>query len=109
MRGHMKGVRRVRCNLGITLRRIQSLLSQNRIVVGMDDVVREPWMSGLLKEDRLENLGCFPLIRVSLVVVGGVRDQRQGVKGGRFAVLRIPAVQRLHRSLVPFGTDAVTF
>ena len=40
----MQGVRRVWCNLGIALRRIQSQLSQHRIIVGMDDVVRETRM-----------------------------------------------------------------
>ena len=105
----MKGVRRVRGNLGIVLRRIQSQLSQHRIIVGMDDVVRETRMSRLLQEDRFENLGRLLLIRVSLVIGRSIRDQRQGIKDGRFAVLRIPAVQRLHRILIPFGADAVTF
>ena len=105
----MKGVRRVRCNLGIALRRIQSLLSQHRIIVGVDDVVRETGMSRLLQEDRFENLGRLLLIRVSLVIEGSISNQRKGVKDGRFAVLRIPSVKRLHRNLIPFGAVDVTF
>jgi hypothetical protein len=37
----MQGVRWVRGNLGILLRRIQSQWSQRRIIVGLDNVVRD--------------------------------------------------------------------
>ena len=72
----MKGVRRVRRDQGIALRRIQSLLSQHWIIVGMDDVMRETRMFRLLQQDRFEDLGRLLLIRVGLVAVGSIRDQR---------------------------------
>ena len=93
MRRHVISVRGGRRNLGVQSRRFQPLLCQHRIVIAMNDVMRDAWMVRLLLENRLKNFAALALVGKCLVRLRRGDRQRQSVKNGRFTVARISTLQ----------------
>ena len=97
MRRHVLGVRRGRRDAGIALRRVEALLGDRRIVIEVDQVVRDAGMARLPLEDRLEDFRALELIGVGLVGRRGADIERDGIEDLRFVVVGIALRQRLHR------------
>ncbi len=76
---------------------------QLRKVVGMDDVVREARMPGLLGQELLQKGARLDLVRVGLVAGWRRGQQGQAVEDRRFVVLRVPEVDLLVRLLPGAG------
>ena len=72
-------------------------------VVGVDDVVREARMAGLLGQQLLQHGPCLDLVRVRLVGGRCGGQQGQAVEDRRFVVLRVPEVDLLVRLLPGAG------
>ena len=68
VRRHVLGVRRGRRDLGIAVGGVEALLGERRIVVEVDQVVRDAGMLRQALGDRLEDRGALGLLRVGLVV-----------------------------------------
>ena len=67
MRRHMLCVRGVGRDLGVEPRRIKALLGDRRIVVEMDQVVRDAGMLRLALKDRLQDRRSLELVGIGLV------------------------------------------
>ena len=95
MRRHVLSVGRRRRHLGVTVRRIEALRGGLRIIIEMDQVVRDAGMLRQPPRDRLEDRGPLGLLGVGLVVqVGG------GVERDRVGDLRLIVVAILGRDLL---------
>ena len=90
-------MRRGRRDLGIALGRVETFLGNGRIVVEMDQVMRDAGMPRLALEDRLQNRRALELVGIGFV--GGRRCDVEcdGICDLRLIVLRIALRQRLHR------------
>ena len=97
---HVQRVRSRRRDLHIGLRGRQSLRRQFRIVVGVDQVVWNPWMLRVLLEEWLQYLRRDLLPRVRLVGRRSVAQQRQGVEHLHLDVLAIHDGKISHGSFV---------
>ena len=100
MRRHVQRVRNSGRQRRVAAGRFERSLGQWRRVVGVDDVVRQPWMLRHLLEERLENIRRLSLLGVGLV--GRRRRLRHGetVENTGFDVGRIIGHDLLHRGLV---------
>ena len=97
VRRHVLRVRRIRRDLRIAQRRRQAFGGDARIVVQMDQIMRDAGMLRLALEDRLEDGRPLELVGVGLV--GGRRRdiERDRVEDLGFVVIGIFRRQRLHR------------
>src|SRR3954453_3892455 len=68
VRRHMQGVRCRRRDLGVALGSVESLPCDRRIVIEMDQVMRDAGMPRLALEDRLQDSGALELVGIGLVV-----------------------------------------
>ena len=97
MRRHMLGMRRGGRDLCVTPGGIESLLGDRRIVVEVDQIVRDAGMQRLTLEDSLEDRRPLQLIGIGLVG-GRCRDiQGQRIINLRLVIVRIALRQLLHR------------
>ena len=74
----------------------ESFLGDRRIVVEMDQIVRDAGMLRLALEDRLQDRRAFELVGVGLVGRRGRRVERERVVDLRLVVFRIALRQLLH-------------
>ena len=89
VRRHVLGVRRGRRDLGVAVGRVEALLGGLRIVVEVDEVVRDARMPRQALGDRLQDRGALGLLGVGLVVEVGRGVERDGVGDLRLVVVRI--------------------
>ena len=104
VRGHVLGMRRGWRDLGIASRGIEALLGDRRIVVEVNEIVRDAGMLRLALGDRLEDCRALELVGVGLVGRRGRCVERERVMDLRLVVLRILLCQLLHR--LGIGHDA---
>jgi hypothetical protein len=64
----MQGVRCRRRDLGIALGSVESLLCDRRIVIEVDQIMRDAGMPRLALEDRLQDSSALELVGIGLVV-----------------------------------------
>ena len=107
MRRHVQRVRHRRRKRRVAARRSERLLSQRRVVVGVDDVVREARVLRMLLEERLENGRGFQLLRILFVGCESGLIHRERIEDPRFHVSRIRADDPLHRLFVRNGACAL--
>src|ERR1051325_9635375 len=93
MRRHMVRMCRGGSNLRIHARCPKPLLSENRIVVTMNDVMSYTRVLRLLSKYRLKNFTALTLIGKRLVRFGSGDRERQSVQDGCFVVV---GISRLH-------------
>ncbi len=86
---HVERVRGVRRDLRVAPGRLQALLGEGWVVVGVDQVVRHAGMVGVLVEQRLQDLRRPQLVGIGPVRGVEVRRGDERVQDGRFHVLRI--------------------
>src|SRR5262249_45794745 len=86
VRWHVVGVSGSGRDLGVCTRGAQAFFSQHRVVVAMNDVVRDSWVMGLPGENRFQNLSALFLVGEGLVGFRSGDGKRQGVEDGRFDV-----------------------
>ena len=67
MRGHMLCVGGVGSDFGVQPRCVEPLLGNRRVVVKMDEIVRDTGMLRLTSKNRFEDRRAFKLIGVGLV------------------------------------------
>src|SRR5216684_1455515 len=99
----MEGVRRRRGDLAVASRRPKPSVCQGRVVVVVDQVMRDAGVIRLRSEDRLEDLRGLPLVRVRLVGGRRGRVERESVEDGRLGVIGITLVNAAHGRLVAEG------
>jgi hypothetical protein len=92
---HVPRVRRVRCNLRVAPRRLERAVGQRRIVVAVNDVVRQAGVIRVGGDQRFENRASLQRFGVAGVGRrrGGDRRDGQGVKDRR---LRVGAIRGGH-------------
>src|SRR5215472_163682 len=83
-------------NLSVHARRRKALFGENRIVVAMDDVMRDAGMMRPLLENRFEDFAAAALIREGLVRFGSGDGKSEGVKNGSFVIVGISSLQYGH-------------
>ena len=78
VRGHVQRMRGIGSDVGIALRRLQSLVGNGRIVVAVDQIMRHAGVVGLGRKQRLEHLGRLQLVGIGFVgwIEIGRGDQR---------------------------------
>src|SRR5690242_1550935 len=96
MRRHVVRMGRRRSDLGIHTCSAEAFLRQNRIVVAMNDVVRNPWMMWLSGKYRFQDFSAFPLVGERLVRFRCRDGERQRMKDRSFIILRISGLQGRH-------------
>src|SRR5215467_14710497 len=96
MRRHVVGMSGRWGNLGVQSRRGKALFSENRIVVAMNDVVRDARMVGILGEEGFEDFPAAALIRKGLVGFGSGDVQRDRMENGGFGIVGISGLQLTH-------------
>ncbi len=89
VRRHVLGVRRGRRDLGVSVGGVEALRGSLRIVVEVDEVVRDARMPRQALGDRLQDRGALGLLGVGLVVQVGRGVERDGVGDLRLVVVRI--------------------
>ena len=99
----MEGVRRRRGDLVVASRRRKPSVGQGRVVVAVDQVMRDAGVIRLRSEDRLEDPRGVPLVRVRLVGGRRGRVERERVEDGRLGVIGITLVNAAHGRLVAEG------
>src|SRR5262245_57887607 len=87
MGGHVLGVSRRRGDLGIEASGLQAFVSDGWVIVEVDQVVRDAWMLGLAREDRLQDRRALELVGVGLI--GG---RSRGIWCQRVVDLRLVVV-----------------
>src|SRR5206468_12761506 len=87
----------------IALRGRARTIRERRVVVGVDDVMREPGMIRLLSPQRLEDAGRLELPRVGLVRRRRSRGEGDGEEDLRLGVCRLLCYELSHRALVGEG------
>ena len=97
MRRHVLRMGGAGRDLGVEPRRVEPLLGDRRIVVEMDQVVRDAGMLRLALEDRLQDRRALELVGVGLV--GG---RSRGVERQRVVDLRLVVVRIALRELPPW-------
>ena len=93
----MLGVRRARRDRRIALCRVEPLIGDRRIVVEVDQIMRNAGMVRLALEDRLEDRRALELLGVGLVARRGRNVEGDRVVDLRLVVVGIFRRQRLHR------------
>ena len=99
----MLRVRHGRRDGGVASGRPQTLLGNRRVVVAVDQVVRDGRMVWLSHGDAFEDLGGLEGVRERLVGGQGRDVQRQGVEDRRLLIVGVGQVELLHRLLVGKG------
>ena len=89
VRRHVLGVRRGRRDLGIAVGGVEAFLRRCRIVVEVDQVVRDARMLRQALGDRLQDRRALALLGIGLVVRVGRGVERDGVGDLRLVVVRI--------------------
>ena len=89
VRRHVLGVRRGRRDLGVAVGGVEAFLRGRRIVVEVDQVVRDARMLRQPFGYRLQDCGALGLLRVGLVVQVRRRVERDGVGDLSLVVVRI--------------------
>jgi hypothetical protein len=100
-------VRRRRRDLGIAPSGVQPLLGDRRVVVEVDQVVRDAGMAGLALEDRLQDRGTLELVGIALVARRGGDVEGDRVFDLRLVVGRIARGDRFHRLQIGLHALAV--
>ena len=85
----MLGVRRRRRDLRVELGGGQAFVGDRRIIVEMDQIVRDTGMLRLALPDRLQDCRALELLRVGLVIGRRRRIERDRIENLRFVVVRI--------------------
>src|SRR5205823_3092216 len=75
--------------------RVEALLRDRRIIVEMDQIVRDPGMIWLAQEDRLEDCRALELIGVGLVPRRSPDVERDRVSDLRLVVVGVAGRDRL--------------
>src|SRR5260370_30441942 len=99
----MEGVRRRWGGLAVASRRRKASVGEGRVVVAVDQVMRDAGVIRLRIEDRLEDLRGLPLVRVRLVGGPRGRVERESVEDGRLGVIGITLVDALHGRRIAEG------
>jgi hypothetical protein len=107
VRRHVQCVRETGSNLGIGPCGRHPLRREHRIVIGMDQVVRDSRMIRTRRKYRLEDGRRFSLIAIRLVFRRGRRHQRQCVEDRRFLILRISLMHSAHCISMRHGAGRV--
>ena len=107
VRRHVLRVRHGRRDLRVAPRSAEPARGQGRIVIAVDDVVRDAGMVRLLGQDLLEDRARLQLIGVRLVGRRRRRVQRERIEHRGLAVVGIAPVELLHRLLVGGGPRAM--
>ena len=89
VRRHVLGVRRGRRDLGVAVGGVEPLLRGRRVVVEVDQVMRDARMLRQPLGDRLQDCGALGLLGVGLVVQVGRGVERDGIGDLRLVVVRI--------------------
>ena len=89
VRRHVLGVRRGRRDLGVAVGGVEALRGGRRIVVEVDQVMRDARMLRQPLGDRLQDRGALGLLGIGLVVQVGRGVERDGVGDLRLVVVRI--------------------
>jgi hypothetical protein len=105
VRRHVLRMRRGGRDLGVQVGRLQAFFGDRRIVVEMDQVVRDARMLRLALPDRPEDRRSLELLCVGLVGRRGRRIQRDGIGDLCLVVIRVFRRQLLHRAEI--GSDAL--
>ena len=100
VRGHMQRMRRARRDLSVQICRRNAQRGKRRIVVTVDDVVREARVVGLLRRFLGEDRGGLALLRQLLVVEIDRLVQGERVEDPRFGIIRVLFGHALHRLFV---------
>ena len=102
MRRHVKRVRGRWSDPGIRTRRSQSPWREFCAVVGVDQVVSQPGVLGLLAKDGFENLGGSFLIPMRFVGRRRRRNEGKRVEDLRLGITRIVSSDVGHGTRIPF-------
>ena len=103
----MLRVRRRRRDLGIARGGVEAFVGDGRIVVGVNEIVRDAGMLRLALEDVFQDRGRLELIGVGLVGGRSRNVERKGIIDLRLVVLRIALRHRLHRLEIGLHPGAV--
>src|ERR1017187_8849288 len=105
MRRHVKRVRGGWSDLGIRTRRSQSPWREFCAVVGVDQVVSQSGVLGLLAKDGFENLGGSFLISMCFVGRWRRRDEGKRVENLCLGITRVASSDVGHGTRIPFCTN----
>src|SRR3989442_214116 len=94
---HVERVRRGWRDRGVTPRGGEPLLGDRRVIVAVDQIVRDTRMLRLRGEHLLEDPRGLELVGVRLVRRERGRVERQGVEDRRLAIVRVARGELLHR------------
>ena len=108
VRGHVQGMWRRRRDLGIAAGGREPAHGQRREVIGVDNVVGDARMVGLLDEHLLENRSRLELPHVRLVSVIYRLVEGERVEDRPFGILGIAEIDLLHRRLISAGPWQMT-
>ena len=103
MRRHVVGMGRRGRDGRIGTRRRKRRLRQNRVIAAMDEIVRDPRMIRLLRENRRQNFYTLALVGESLIRLGRDDIERQRVKNCGFGVIRIGRLKLGHLLFKPLS------
>ena len=92
----MIGMGRGRRNFRVHARGRQASLRQHRVVIAMDDVMRDTGMVRLLLEHRFEDFAASPLIRKRLVGFGRGDGERQRVENRSLVIVGVSGLHFAH-------------
>ena len=104
----MQRVRRGRSYQRVDFRRRQSSSRQLRIVIGMDQVVRDSRVLRVSAKERLKQIRRLLLIGMRFICRRCIGQQRQRIKHLSFHIREVVLRQSLHRVLVIRRSGAIS-
>src|SRR5580692_3362709 len=94
-----------RCNLSVTARGGKAEFREPRLVIAMNEVVRDAGMVRFDSEEFFQDRGGLLAVGEGFVVVRFGGEQGERVENRRFVIVRIGLVNLLHRVGVRLGAN----